>query len=67
MQNKFVAGRYVNYPCVKGCNHHLQLKEDISELAGDAEVSLECPTCDIERKYSVKEVMSIINSMEHYN
>ncbi|MCK8828195.1 hypothetical protein MWH25_10670 [Natroniella acetigena] len=67
MKNKFAAGRYVNYPCIKGCNHHLRLKEDISELAQDTEASLECPTCDVERKYSVQDLKSIINSMEYYN
>ncbi|WP_408955736.1 hypothetical protein [Natroniella sp. ANB-PHB2] len=67
MKNKLAVTRYVNYPCVEGCNHHLQLKEHLSGLAQEAEVSLECPTCNVERKHSVREITSIINSIEHYN
>ncbi len=62
MQLEYKKGTFVPYPCLGGCNHHLRLAEDIAELESSVEVSLECPTCRVERKLSVGEVKQIINS-----
>mgnify|MGYP006280036059 FL=1 len=54
-------GDYLEYPCVNGCGHHMQLKDEINELGDNDKITLECRTCQQEKEYSTAELKGIIN------
>ena len=62
MEDRFQQGRYVNHPCVNGCGHNMKLKDDISEAEKSDTATLECPSCQTGKEYSVGELNSIVNS-----
>ena len=54
-------GDYLQYPCVNGCGHHMQLTDEISELEEKNRVTLECSECNQTKEYSTAELKGIIN------
>lgn len=54
-------GDYLQYPCVNGCGHHMQLKNEIEQLDATDKITLECRTCQQEKEYSTAELKGIIN------
>jgi len=62
MGQGLAKGDYVAYPCVNGCGHHMQVKDEVQQLEQTAGVNLECSNCDAEKEYSVAELNGIVRS-----
>ncbi len=60
MKDRFTKGSYVDYPC--SCGRKMRLQEDIAQMKKDSMAKLECPDCNLEKEYTVRELRSIINA-----